>query len=610
MIKGLNNSQLVQKNIIDNGGIFFVLQLIELFEPKTLDTYQYTLLNTLSGIHELIKIIEKTLNGEFTTNDNMESVREELFRVISEDPILLSYYGALLNRLKFHLGSRISKGNNEKENKALQLKILNELKCSQKILEEDYIQHLLTELKLNIDTNCIDKICLLNKIFACHLINIGWTYRGITDLVRHAFLRGQAKDEDFNHKWSNFIDLFLKENDFTVYIKLSQNTVNNEKYIELLGKVRSLGIQIISYDEIIDSYREFGEINIPAKADKFYMKFRVTAKDLYAAGQIAINELNKKMTVLAFYNIITAWSLNELDGFIINEYNKYIRDFKIGDLYKTTLQLDSSNKVFINTLELFSDETFINSNTGNALIGVFNYTNISLVSIFPEEKFINLWISLESLMKTGQYNNIISHIKEVLPAILCKRYIYRILRNFAEDCDRCKVSLQLDEFTIDIRDESKKNMVRNLIKAIQDKNTYAILESRCTVNTLLLYRLKEISQLVENNITIINKIRRYHKTVFWHIQRLYRIRNEIAHSALQENNNILILSEHLYDYLAVLISEIVYISTEKNIKDIDMIFPYLKDNYDSFNELIVDERGKTMFVQNFQLVDGIIDFLD
>lgn len=356
----------------------------------------------------------------------------------------------------------------------------------------------------------------------------------------------------------------------------------------------------MSKHEDVDSRR------LPISKEKKYMIFTTQAKDVKAAALEAVNALNNKITILAFYNKINSWSLKDLDGFVIVDETLYIWNFKIDDLYKTYLFLESSNKVFENAMDVYSKNSGEILLTNNALKGVFNYTNISLVSVYPEEKFMNLWIALESFMRTGQYDNIISHVKEVLPPIVCKRYIYRIVRNFAEDCLRCKVKLNLSTGLINLEEDSKQSMVIQVIKAIRDERIYSELQQICSINLLLVHRLGQIKDILKNNKSAINRVKRYYKTVSWHIQRLYRVRNEIAHSALQESNYLVAYIEHLYDYLAILITEIVFVCSEIEIKSINEIFPYLKDNYDAFESILQAEK---VIIQEFQLEDGIISYL-
>ena len=70
--------------------------------------------------------------------------------------------------------------------------------------------------------------------------------------------------------------------------------------------------------------------------------------------------------------------------------------------------------------------------------------------------------------------------------------------------------------------------------------------------------------------------------VSWQIQRLYRIRNEIAHAALREQTSLIVYIEHLNDYLSTYISEIVTDITEKNLDTFEEALCYIRDNYDVF----------------------------
>lgn len=74
----------------------------------------------------------------------------------------------------------------------------------------------------------------------------------------------------------------------------------------------------------------------------------------------------------------------------------------------------------------------------------------------------------------------------------------------------------------------------------------------------------------------------HYNRVSWQIQRLYRIRNEIAHAALREQTSLIVYIEHLNDYLSTYISEIVTDITEKNLDTFEEALCYIRDNYDVF----------------------------
>ena len=84
----------------------------------------------------------------------------------------------------------------------------------------------------------------------------------------------------------------------------------------------------------------------------------------------------------------------------------------------------------------------------------------------------------------------------------------------------------------------------------------------------------------------------HHKRIDWQLQRLYRIRNEIAHSALQERTSLLIYIEHLFDYLATFVSEIVTRVDENGMENIEQVFMNIQDNYNEFDSICSEAKGK------------------
>src|SRR5690625_6911682 len=76
----------------------------------------------------------------------------------------------------------------------------------------------------------------------------------------------------------------------------------------------------------------------------------------------------------------------------------------------------------------------------NNIVNVFNYITLSHESNSQESKFLNLWIALEAIVETPVYDGEIERVKEIVSSIHCENYIYSILRNFHEDCNRCDVA--------------------------------------------------------------------------------------------------------------------------------------------------------------------------
>lgn len=245
--------------------------------------------------------------------------------------------------------------------------------------------------------------------------------------------------------------------------------------------------------------------------------------------------------------------------------------------------IDSHNSIFEDTNQIFTDQT--KNEIATKIGAAFAYTSLSRSALFQETKYISLWIALESLMRTGQYSDIISHIKLVLPEIMCTRYIYRIVRNFSEDCMRCGFTSDT-AINIDMQSPNKKDLVEKLIHVFRDTAKYAILQQKCSCNTLLTYRCNEIHILLTSTDEILKRFDHYTQKIRWHIQRLYRIRNEITHSAFNQNKSLIIYIEHLYSYLAQIISEIVFYIEHKNVSSVEEALAILKENYNTYYDIL------------------------
>ena len=76
MLSGNNNNKLIAKHV-DVKVIPFYQIWQELVHEQTLDVYQYRVLTSYSALIELNSVIEKTQQGLFTTDDNIEACRLE-----------------------------------------------------------------------------------------------------------------------------------------------------------------------------------------------------------------------------------------------------------------------------------------------------------------------------------------------------------------------------------------------------------------------------------------------------------------------------------------------------------------------------------------------------
>ena len=294
----------------------------------------------------------------------------------------------------------------------------------------------------------------------------------------------------------------------------------------------------------------------------------------------AVRKISDQLNMASFYNLVSAWDLSSVSIVSINNSNKYHKSFNAEQLYKTYDYFEGSGKVFDDTKSIFADSN--KQALREKLTGTFGYANITRASLFQEEKYMNLWVALESLARTKMYSDIISNVKQTVPAAMSLRYIYRIVRNYVEDCSRCKVEFDFQGNIIDMKQDAKQKMVQETIDVFRTPELY--------------------QQLLEKS-----KVKNHHDRVEWQIQRLYRIRNEIAHSALQNETSLIIYIEHLYDYLSTYITEIVTSITFGREGTIEETLSKIRDNYDIF--ILFIDQGENKLIEDKVLTTGIIDLI-
>ncbi|MFA6808063.1 MAG: hypothetical protein WCR27_03630 [Eubacteriales bacterium] len=591
-----NNDQELKERGVNIELLYFYQRWQELVDNRTVDVYQYGIHNLYTSIYELLDVIKKTINGLYTSDHNIDCCCEETLSILNIDDVLVKYEKPLLDRLRWNIGKKPSKIHEKKSLKA-------QLQYALSKLSPIYLDLLLDEIWNDIITLDVKRMDNhINSLISQCIFN-GWSSRALLDIVR--FFRG---DETLQNKWNVFRNVIASNHkinhDILISIPFQGNKqVTQEQAIITLEK---LGLEVKTYDQLTRIFSEIPNIRTTLKSEKKYIKLSIESPDVYSAAHLGVKYISDKVNIASFYNLIIAWDLKSMVIISINAITKYQKIITAEDLYKTYDYLDSSSKIFESTKKIFFEpQKYI---IQDKLKGAFAYTNISRASLFQEEKYMNIWVALESLARTDMYNDIISNVKETLPPALCLRYVYRTIRNFAEDCSRCGVKFKFSSYEIDINQDTKQKLVKQTIKIFKDDSVFKELKEKCLVNELLSKRCTDIFQLVNDVEYAKSKIENHYKKVKWQIQRLYRIRNEIAHSALQKNISLIIYIEHLYDYLATFISEIVTCLENKNLKTLEEVYCVIKDNYDVFIELQKDRRNYNL-IEDGVLTTGIIDLV-
>lgn len=469
-------------------------------------------------------------------------------------------------------------------------------------ISSTYEAYAIAELKNSIVSGQMKEIDFYANIVASQAAHNGWSTQALNDMLR--FFR---EEKEFDEQWESFkgtiLDHEKKSHDVLIHIPF-RNKKNGDN-LDTLGVLENLGLEICTYEQLMGEYLTISDIKSLINAEKRYFRVNVSAFDIYSAAHIAIRKISDVLNVASFYNLVSAWNLSSVSIIAISKDNIYHKAFNAEQLYSTYDYLDSSSRIFENTKNIFLDDN--KKALREKLTGAFGYANISRASLFQEEKYMNLWVALESLARTRMYADIISNVKQTVPAAMSLRYVYRIVRNYVEDCIRCKVVFDFPEHPIDMKQETKQKLVKETIEVFRDDALYVQLLQKSKVNSLLMYRTEMVHVILNDSKVIKNKIKNHHDRVEWQIQRLYRIRNEIVHSALQNETSLITYIEHLYDYLSIYITEIVTCMSEGKEGTLEESLAVIKDNYEVFIALI--DQNEQILIEEGVMKTGIIDLI-
>lgn len=448
-------------------------------------------------------------------------------------------------------------------------------------IQPQYFEHLIDCLKESLEHNTILEIQKeTNQLISC-CSSMGWSNEALHDLIK--ILHGSKTDVT---KWDNFKNKLCSSTFEEYHILLpfkvraiavpGQNNMSAKERV--LDEISHMGIEILASADIKNQYSYLNQIEPNQK----YLLAKVYARDVYAASHSAISKIANALNILSFYRLTEPWNIRDISWLAVNTSNEYVKLFKSKDLYSTYDYLEGAYKIFSASKEL---DRNAEQSLRTKLQATYSYANMGKVSYAQTEKFMNTWVALESLCRTDMYENIIENVLQTVPPALCLRYIYRCFRNFVEDCRRCDIDFQFSNISIDLRQTSKEKLVEEIITVLNDRVVYQELLDKCKINKLLLQRCNEMHLIATNANEMFQKIDSHYTNVRRHLSRLYRLRNEIAHSALNDGTSLIRYIEHLDDYLSDFVAEVVMCWSKNPQSSIENIFEIIKDNYQAYTDI-------------------------
>ncbi len=238
---------------------------------------------------------------------------------------------------------------------------------------------------------------------------------------------------------------------------------------------------------------------------------------------------------------------------------------------------------------------------------VFRYSRQAEESPSAESCFLSIWVALESFAKTEKYDDDegdFNKIESNVSSSVSNGYIYNLVRYFLADCKRCRIPI---EEYFNFTGNNRKDIEKFITNILDSDKIGKIIRECEDINTLLNYRLKQLIKLLSKPDNVSKKIKNHSQRVSWHLQRMYRVRNSIVHSAYHENQNLELLVRHLNSYLKYTVNGAIFAVDRTSSNSFDEVFAMIKQNTEATTEILKDNsllRNKQLYLKF--LIDGAI----
>ena len=562
----IHEGVLSKRNINSDGQRFFIWLWKEQLHPLTIDTYRVRAMNSKSILKELYEVIEQVANGVWNSN-NIKLVASEARELILCDKILKNknYFGGLLNLIS----ELVTSDKDFIKAKPILKGIIFDL-------ENNYLNNCLDSLDKAIKSDSIECIEFFTKSIATELINQGYSKNYLLELCNEVFLNSDVRT--FNCYFKEFVqNISLTKNNFTVTLKLNLGKEN------IPAKILDFSFyseKDLKKDDVADIVKFF-----TGPEPKLFAQTTLEALDANSAALITKARFGYVLDLL-YYGYQYKSRFNLYEKCLVQKDKEYC--FCNSTTSLEGFHIDSLKwlQIVEKQLKIILESEKISISTKEKVKGALRYFRLCKESINIEHQFLNLWIAIEQLVRTGEkHKSIIEPIITFVPKIISLQHISRLIKNVQEDFKRCRVSIP-GEYRISFNNKNKEKF----IALIRDEKQFAEILKIKDINPLLRNRLQKLQIILSTSEEIRKVVNKNHNDIDLHLARMYRIRNKIVHNAAHDLS-VSGITTNLVFYVTQVINTILYELTSCEFhSDIWDIFIKNKFTFEQLDILLKKDR--------------------
>lgn len=542
-----------QKAQFTESQIFFIQAWYSLMHRNTLDSHRARCMNSANIIRELQRLICLREEDKRVDRD-IQMVAREALEILESDQIIehFSLHTKRLYPLLNEFAADNKKKGKEEKDRQLASYYLKDFASD---LDERYLNLLFDELNNAVcENHDHETIFNLTNSLLSVMVDMGHSTTVLFSAVKNILCKQGG--EDFQSRFNHLRHLLTQDvNEFELTFKL-RNFSKFHHSMNQLGPIKFLhDVNISTTDESIQKFLSKG-LNV------VFAQIKAEGLDAEATGINGKQQLDNMLDLIRF----------ELEGNIIDVDDQFLairEDNSFRKLLKLPSQIpnprrnikNSEFKDFLGDVEYVTSYAPISEESRKKITSAFRFYRLGRDAVQYENKFINWWTALEYLVRTGDEGSIISEVEEKITNILLLNYATKHLKSYIPACIFC--GMEFDQSGIDPVD---------FYNTIQQPEEFEKIKDNLHKSPLLKYALIKFQKHTQDPSAIHNFLKRHENHLRWHMNRLWRMRCDIVHSA-NYTINITLLSANLEYYLKTVLWLILkFLRANPCIESIEELF--------------------------------------
>lgn len=487
---------------------FFKLRMTELYNKATLDSYRVRSNNAMTLLYELRNVVDKWHKGNVKRFDTVKYCLTETLQELKDDTCIDTDFLPLSvfeDMAKSYI-ARESVGNPPKDEQDA-LRLIYYINKYIEFNEQRYVSNLISVIESyifgeeEIDLSELSKLDKVLTAFGGELIRIGYS-----KIYLYQFFKKILKNEkglDFNDVFGGMKEKFTQKRlqDYTVVFRMNYHSENKQiKASEAFPEFQDALPE--------EFFNAAGHIKSLQPSTRRYFINEVAALDRISAIKKTREKLSSILDTrqLMIYNVEIPYN-----AFVFCKNEDGSCQYWNATAYNLDVSYSQDVAYPEHLVGAISRLDSIDKGSRDRIHSALRHLRIGDCQTEMEQKFINYWIGLEFIFSSSAsdestFKRLSKNLRTILSCIYARRNIIYINE---------RISTLLKESI------SFETLSEDEIDSLYER----------IPNLLMQYRVKELKRHFHHSDKTAKYIKAHQEHLEQHIERLYRLRNELIHEA-------------------------------------------------------------------------------